>query len=127
MAPVNWTVRLQQFEMLAVRLIPAAAQASQMMAQIGQPFSFRAFLIRAAKFLGFEWIDEIFQDPELLAYTMRLVQMGPQPQKGVVGSSATQQNRGAVVGRTSPSEDTRMRQTAQVGANEGQAVLPVRE
>jgi hypothetical protein len=127
MAPVNWTVRLQQLEMLAVRLIPAAAQASQMMAQIGQPFSFRAFLTRAAKFLGFEWIDEIFQDPELLAYTMRLVQMGPQPQKGVVGSSATQQNRGAVVGRTSPSEDTRMRQTAQVGANEGQAVLPVRE
>lgn len=124
MAPINWILRSQQLETLAVRILPAAAGAAVTMAQIGQPFSFRAFVSRWAKFNGFNWIDEIFQDPELLAYTMMLAQIGPQPQKGV---AAVQQNQGAVVGRTTPPQQTQIRQQAQEGANEAQAGLPVRE
>lgn len=126
MAPVNWILRSQQLETLAVRVIPAAAQAAVAMSQVGQPFSFKNFIIRWAKFNGFEWIDEIFQDPELIAYSMMLAQMGPQPQKGQT-VAATRQNQGAVVGQTAPSQGTQIRQQAQEGAAREQAELPVRE
>lgn len=129
MAPINSQVRLQQLQILAVQIIPAASNAAMICAQMGTPFSFERFVVRIAKLMGIEWIDEIFQSPELIASMMMMARQGPQPQnsKGIASSAAVQQNKGAVVAKTSPPEQTRQRQEAQVGANRGQAELPVRE
>lgn len=128
MAPVNWQFRLQQLETLAIRIIPAAAAAAQICAQMGTPFSFQRFVTRVAKMMNIDWIDEIFQSPELIASMMMIARQGPQPQnsKGAASMAAMQQNQG-IMGKTSPTAPTRQRQEAQVGANRGQAELPVRE
>jgi len=125
MAPINWQFRLQQLETLAIRVIPAAAQAAQVCAQMGTPFSFQRFIVRAAKMMNIDWIDEIFQSPELIAQMAMVARQGPQPQNGK--GMNVQQNGGAAVAKTSPPEGTRQRQEAQVGAAQGQAELPIRE
>ena len=129
MAPINWQFRLQQLETLAVRIIPAAATAAQICAQMGTPFSFQRFIVRVAKMMNIEWIDEIFQSPELMASMAAIARQGPQAQnsQGIASSAAIQQNKGAVTGKTSPSGATRQRQEAQVGAEQSQASLPIRE
>ncbi|GAH57806.1 unnamed protein product, partial [marine sediment metagenome] len=126
MAPINWQFRLQQLETLMIRIIPAAAQAAQISAQMGTPFSFQKLIVHVAKMMNLDWIDEIFQSPELIAMMMAAAQQGPQAQNSKAGMAA-QQNGGAVVGKTSPRPQTRSRQEAQAGANRGQAKLPVKE
>jgi len=78
MAPVNWQFRLEQLQVLAIKIIPAAAAASQIAAQMGTPFSFKRFVIRIAKMMNIEWVDEIFQDPDLIAQFAMVAQQGPQ-------------------------------------------------
>lgn len=120
MGPINWQHRLQQLEMLAVRIFPAAAAAAQIAAQMGTPFSFSAFIIRAAKLMNIDWIDEIFQSPELVAQMAMIARQGPQMQnsQGVAAAPAVRQNGGATVGQTAPGEQTRNRQKAQSGAGQ---------
>jgi len=127
MAPINWQLRLQQMEILTVRIIPAAAAAAQICAQMGTPFSFQRYVTRIAKMMNIDWIDEIFQSPELIASMMMAARQGPQPQNsgGAASMAAVQQNQG-VMGKTSPAAPTQQRQEAQVGANQGQADLPIR-
>jgi hypothetical protein len=129
MAPINAQARLQQLNALAINIIPAAASAAQVCAQMGTPFSFERFVVRIAKLMGLDWIDEIFQSPELVASMMRMARQGPQPQnsKGIASPAAIRQNQGAVTGQTPPVEETRQRQEAQVGAAQGQAELPIKE
>ncbi len=129
MAPINWQFRMQQLEILAVKVIPAAAQAAMISAQMGTPFSFQRFVTRFAEMMNIEWIDEIFQSPELVTQMAMYARQGPQPQnsKGIASPGAVQQNKGAVTSKVSPSEGTRQRQEAQVGAAQGQRDLPVRE
>ena len=124
MGPVNRQQRLQQLETLAIRIIPAAAQAAMIATQMGTPFSFRAFVTRAARMMNISWIDEIFQSPELIAQMAMMAQRGPQPgaSKGVANMMT--QNRGAPVGQTTPPQQTQQRQTAQAGAALGQSRLP---
>ena len=122
MSPINWQLRLQQLDILAIKVIPAAVQAAQISAQMGTPFSFSRFIIRYAKIMNIDWIDEIFQDPELINQMAIVARMGPQPQ-----NTGMQQGGGAVTAETSPPTQTRQRQEAQVGANQSQRELPVRE
>ncbi len=129
MAPINWQVRMQQLEILAVKVIPAAANAAMISAQVGTPFSFQRFVTRFAEMMNIEWIDEIFQSPELVTQMAMYARQGPQPQnsKGIASPGAVQQNRGVVTSKVSPSGETQQRQEAQVGAAQGQRDLPVRE
>lgn len=127
MAPINWQLRSQQLEKLAIQVIPAAANAALIAAQVGTPFSFQKFVTRWAKANNIDWIDEIFEMPELSAMLAMVMRQGPQPQKGIAGVAGTTQNKGAVIAKTSPAPKTRERQEAQVGANQSQAALPVRE
>lgn len=128
MAPVNWQFRLQQLNVLAINIIPAAAAAAQICAQMGTPFSFQRFIVRIAKMMNIDWIDEIFQSPELVAQMMAVAQQGPQSQnsKGPASMAAIQQNQG-IMGQIPPTGATQQRQEAQVGANQSQRELPVRE
>ncbi len=127
MAPINWQLRTQQLEILAVKVIPAAANAAMISAQMGTPFSFQRFVTRYAKLMNIDWIDEIFEAPELSAMLAAVAKQGPQPQKGIASAAGTAQNKGAVTARTSPAPQTQERQQAQSGANQSQAALPVRE
>lgn len=129
MAPINWQFRLQQLEIFAVRIIPAAAAAAQICGSMGTPFSFQRFVVRVAKMMNLDWIDEIFQSPELIAQMAFMAQQGPQPQgsKGIETMAALMQNQGNTQGRVSPSPQRRQREEAQAGAAQGQAELPIRE
>ena len=127
MAPINWQLRLQQMEVLAIKVIPAAANAAMISAQMGTPFSFQKFVTKYAKMMNIEWIDEIFESPELTTMLAMVAKQGPQPQKGIASAAGTAQNKGAVTAKTSPAPKTQERQQAQSGANQSQAALPVRE
>lgn len=128
MAPKNWQAQLQQLEIMSVKIIPAAAAAAQIAAQMGTPFSFRKYVLHAADLMGLEGFDEFFQDPELIAMMAMVAQQGPQPQgNGAASMAAIQQNKGGVTAKTSPPPQTRDRQMAQAGAAQGQADLPIRE
>lgn len=136
--------RLQQAMEFAIKLIPAAATATQVCMQMGVPFSFPRFVTRMAKEAGIEWLDEVFLDPE---FQMQMAEMmmrtpglagskgtmvgGQSPNQPGMGSMpAVQQNlnpgpptRG--VG-ASPTTQQTFNQEAQSGANSGQSNLPVR-
>ncbi len=129
MAPIDAATRIQQLDLLSTKIIPSAANASMVAAQMGTPFSFEKYVVRIAKLMGLDWIDEIFQSPELVAQVMAVAQKGPQPgaSKGITSPAATQQNGGAVVGKISPDQLTQQRQGAQAGAASSQAALPIRE
>lgn len=127
MAPVNWQLRLQQMEILAIKVIPAAANAAMISAQMGTPFSFQKFVTKYAKMMNLDWIDEIFESPELTTMLAMVAKNGPQAQKGIASSAGTTQNKGAVTAKTSPAPKTQERQEAQTGANQSQAALAVRE
>ena len=126
MAPINWQFRLQQLNSLAIQVIPAAAAAAQICAQMGTPFSFQRFVTRMAKMMNIDWIDEIFQSPELIAQMAMVARQGPQPQ-GAASAAGVQQNNGAVTAKTPPMPQERRRQEAQAGAAQGQRDLPIRE
>ena len=127
MAPINWQLRNQQLEVLAVKILPAAANAAMIAAQVGTPFSLQRFLSRWAKANNIEWLDEIFEMPELTAMMAAVAKQGPQAQKGIASAAGTAQNKGAVTAKTTPAPQTQERQQAQSGANQSQASLPVRE
>ncbi len=109
-------------------IIPAAANAAMISAQMGQPFSFRRFVTRIAKMMGLDWFDEIFEDPEMAQMMAVVAQNGPQmaESKGATSQGALNQNGGNLFGKKPASSQTKQRRTAQSGANEAQAKLPVR-
>jgi len=129
MAPINWQFRMQQMQLLAVNVIPAAAAAAQIALQAGTPFSFRIFVTKYAKMMNIDWIDEVFQDSEAIAQMAAVAQQGPQmaASKGVSSLAAVRQNGGSVTGELPQSDMVRQRQEAQGGANQGQSELPIRE
>ncbi|MBE3119230.1 MAG: hypothetical protein IMZ50_10815, partial [Candidatus Atribacteria bacterium] len=112
-------------ENFAVRVIPAAAQAAQTCAMMGVPFSFPRFVIRVAKQLGIDWLEEVFQDPELIAKMQMQLAMGPNPaaSKGQPASPGMQNGGGAVVAGGTPPPAVQDRQQAQEGANPSQSAL----
>ena len=133
--------RLQQAMEFAVKLIPAAAVATQTCMQMGVAFSFPRFVIRMAKEAGIEWMDEVFFDPEFQMQMAQMMMMSPgmQNSKGVVTGRGgagpltmpgvqqnTQMGPPAHGVGGSPTPQQINNQDAQIGANQGQGELPVR-
>ncbi len=129
MAPINWQFRLQQLDTLLIKILPSAAQAAQIAAAMGTPFSLQKLITRVAKMMNITWIDEIFQMPELVAQMAAVAQAGPQADasKGIASPGAMKQNGGPATAKPTPSQSTQNRQSAQSGANQSQSKLPVRE
>ncbi len=132
MGRVDSAKRLAQAMDFAVKLLPAAASAAQVCAQMGVAFSFPRFLTRMAKEVGIKWMDEVFQDPEFQMQMMMMMARGPQegPSKGTTGGgmAGIMQNGqppGVAAGSMNPTQQ--FNSQAQDGANSGQAQLPVRE
>jgi len=130
--------RYQQAMEFAVKILPATFQAAIAAAQLGIPFSAKAFLIMMAKDRGIDWMDEVFYDPEFQAQmTMQMLRMpSPQgsegvpmkmPNAGIGGGmgglgSIMQNGQPGQVG-TVPTQDQQTRQQQQQGANQSQADL----
>jgi hypothetical protein len=66
--------------------------------QMQVPFSFPVFVIRMAKELDLEWLDEVFYDPNFQAQMLQMVNSAPKPdnskptQQPGGGMNAIQQN-----------------------------------
>ena len=138
MGRVDARTRLSQALDFAVKVLPAAVQAAQSMLMIGVPFDVKAYVVKMAKDVGIDWMDEVFYDPEFQMRWMQMMMQGPSPQssKGTAGGGkggGGQQN-GALaailqngqpgnVAKGAPSPAMADRQDAQAGANQGQAEL----
>ena len=141
MSRMDPQMKLQRAMEFAVKLIPAAAVATQTCMQMGVPFSFPRFVMRMATEAGIEWMDEVFFDPE---FQMQMAQM-------MLAAPAMQGSQGVITGQgqagplTMPGvqQNTQMgppahgvgdiptpqqigNQDAQRGADRGQGELPVR-
>jgi len=131
MGRVDSKQRYNQAMEFAVKIIPAAAQAAMTCVQMGIPFSFPRFVAKLAKEAGINWMDEVFQDPELQQRMMMQMMRGPQAE-GSKGSSqpnadggiAQNGQPGQVASVASPEQIPNM--MAQEGANAGQADLSIR-
>jgi hypothetical protein len=90
--------RLQKALLFAGKVLPAAAQAAMVCQQMQVPFSFPVFVIRMAKELDLEWLDEVFYDPNFQAQMLQMVNSAPKPdnskptQQPGGGMNAIQQN-----------------------------------
>lgn len=142
MDPAN---RLQKMLLFASKAIPAAAAAAQVCAQQGITFSFSKFVIRMAKEMDIEWMDEVFYDPEFQQQMQELITRSPSidQSKGIMsgppmqpthlapmigsprqaaGLPAVMQNGGASnAGGALPGSNTEKNQFAQETAGVGQA------
>jgi hypothetical protein len=71
--------RLQKALLFAAKVLPSAAQAAMVCQQMQVPFSFPVFVIRMAKELDLEWLDEVFYDPNFQAQMMQMMNSAPKP------------------------------------------------
>jgi hypothetical protein len=128
MGRVDSKVRVQQMQQLFQQILPAVMAAAQMSMAMGIQFSPKAALLRAAKDMGVEWFDEVFNDPEFMMMQQQLQMMGPQMQdsKGQaappnphIGGIMQNGQPGQVQGNV-PGSATQQRQGAQAGADDAQ-------
>lgn len=127
MGRVDSKVRVQQMQALFQQLLPAIMAAAQMSMAMGIGFSPKAALLRAAKDMGIEWFDEVFNDPEMHMLLMQQMMMGPQPQdskgqaapKNPAAGIAQNGQPGTVMG-SPPDQGMQNRQLAQSGAEDAQ-------
>jgi len=90
--------RLQKALLFAAKVLPSAAQAAMVCQQMQVPFSFPVFVIRMAKELDLEWLDEVFYDPNFQQQMLMMMNSSPKPdnskpQQGPGGGmGAIQQN-----------------------------------
>ena len=80
--------RLQKALLFAAKVLPSAAQAAMVCQQMQVPFSFPAFVVRMAKELDLEWMDEVFYDPNFQAQMLQQMNAGPKPDNQKPGMSA---------------------------------------
>lgn len=71
--------RVQKALVFAGKVLPAAAQAAMVCQQMGTPFSFQKFIVRMAKEMGIDWMDEVFYDPAFQAQLATMVEKSPKP------------------------------------------------
>lgn len=143
MGRIDSNKRLAQAMEFAVKILPAAAQAAQTCMLMGVPFSFPRFLGRMAKEANIKWMDEVFFDPEFQQRMMMIMARGPQmdASKGTTqqpgmgggmlqsggGMAGIMQNGQSPMAGASPMNPTQQANSdAQLGANQGQAGLPIR-
>jgi hypothetical protein len=79
MSRMDPAVRLQKALLYAAKVLPSAAQAAMVCQQMQVPFSFSKFVIRMAKELDLEWMDEVFYDPNFQAQMLNLMNSSPKP------------------------------------------------
>jgi len=84
--------RLQKVLVFMGKVLPSIAQAAMVCQQMQTPFSFSKCVIRAAKELDIEWIDEVFYDPEFQAQLLDMASKSPSGQ----GTKAMQQPGGGM-------------------------------
>lgn len=128
MGRVDSKVRVQQMQSLFQQLLPAIMAAAQMSMAMGIGFSPKAALLRAAKDMGIEWFDEVFNDPEFQMMMTQQMMMGPQamaskgqpaPANPHIGGILQNGQPGTVQG-TPPNEGMQRQQFAQAGAEDAQ-------
>lgn len=79
MSKLNPQTRAQQMMQMATSIIPSAAQAAQVMMQMGMQFDLSKFIINIAKELDMaDWIAEIFKDPDYFNKLAMMQSLGPQ-------------------------------------------------
>jgi hypothetical protein len=131
MSRMDPAVRLQKALLFAAKVLPSAAQAAMVCQQMQVPFSFPVFVIRMAKELDLEWLDEVFYDPNFQAQMLAMMNSSPKPDNkkpyGGGGMAAIQQN-GQAGNVTMNSSDMRMgmggaSQDVQSGAQPQQAFV----
>jgi len=134
MSRLEPAMRLQRAMEFAVKLLPAAATATQICMQMGVPFSFPAFVKRMAKEMEIEWMDEVFFDPDFQMQMAMMMMKTPemqgsqgqaqarpkQPNGGLSFASVLQNGQGGSVPNI-VTADTFSRQQAQQGANDAQS------
>ncbi len=126
-------MRLRQAMEFAIKVIPAAATATQICMQMGIAFSFPKFVIRMAKEADIEWLDEVFYDPEfqmqMAEYMARTTAMaGSQgvPTGGGGIKDIMQNGQPANVAKTmTPVQQTNRDQ--QMGAADAQSLMPTNQ
>lgn len=134
MGRVDSKTRLAQALEFGVKLIPAAATAAQTCLMMGIPFSFTRYITKMAKLSGMDWMEEVFQDPEVQMQMAMQMARGPQ-EEGSKGKGAPAPGGGAAgimqngqppgVGATmNPAQQ--FNSDAQMGAAEAQGDLAVR-
>jgi hypothetical protein len=79
--------RLQKALLFAGKVLPAAAQAAMVCQQMQVPFSFPKFVIRLAKEMDLEWMDEVFYDPNFQAQMLQMMNSAPKPDNGKVAGA----------------------------------------
>jgi hypothetical protein len=79
MSRMDSAQRLQKALLFAAKVLPSAAQAAMVCRQMGIPFSFPVFVVRMAKELDLEWLDEVFYDPNFQAEMLSMVNSSPKP------------------------------------------------
>jgi hypothetical protein len=139
MSRLDASNKLNKALLFCAKVLPSAASASQICAQMGVPFSFSKFLIRMGKELGLEWMDEVFYDPEFQMQMAELVSRTPQikSSKGIMtgapvvptarGLSAPHENEIAQNGQAPgtfnvPSPSQEFNANAQAGASQSGAI-----
>ena len=133
MGRVDSKVRLQQEMAFAQQILPATMTAAQVAMSLGIPFDAQAFLIRMAKDMGIQWLDEVLYSPQLQQQLMMQQMMGPQaaaskgqpagqPNPNLGPAMAQNGQPGQVMGNPAPLGGN-PNQEAQVGAQDSQRMI----
>ncbi len=123
--------QLKNTMMFLTNVLPAVANAAMLMSQMGKPFNIEAALKEFGAMLDIQWIDSLFDDPNMMQRLVMMAQIQTAGSKatspGVGGGGdasmgAILQNGGLASAMPQISGDTAMRMGAQAGANEGQSM-----
>ncbi|MEM8737266.1 MAG: hypothetical protein AAGG38_02145 [Planctomycetota bacterium] len=133
---VDSTTRQRRLIEFFVNVVPSVATAAQILAQLGQPMSVQRVLTLAAKNLNIDWIDEVFDDPEVVAVTQALIDSVPDAAGSQAIPAAQQTNpkarlqellqQGGQLATTKQVRPASVRSDAQRGAAGAQADLLIR-
>ena len=129
MGRVTSVERLRRAERFAVQIIPAAAQAAQIMRQMGVPFDVKEYIIRMGKELDIRWLDRVLNDPLFQQQVAQMAQLGPQDPGKALGQPPSlqkqilQNGQPATNSATFPSIYREKKMDEQRGANESQSAM----
>jgi len=133
--------RYQEAMEFAVKIMPAAVSVAQSSMMLGIPFDVQAYLVRMARDVGIDWLDQVFYDPRFQQSMMMRMMMGPQAQNSqgslapnagaspapvlapAPGLAAILQNGQPGQVGSAPGVQAQERQQAQQGANDAQSAM----
>jgi hypothetical protein len=122
--------KIKNTMMFLTNVLPAVANSAMLMSQMGRPFNIQEALKRFGAMLDIEWIDALFDDPQMLQRMSTMAQIQTQDSKatsgsggGVASMGAMIQNGGLASAVPSVPQDQAMNMNAQAGANEGQSMM----